>query len=480
MPELYAAVLAAGKGTRMKSALPKVCHPLFGKALVVRVIESLQSACGNRLRAIYPVVGYGREAVETSLTSLAPSHGIEPVYQPEQLGTGDALKHVVSHCQKAAQTPAADDVLIVLSGDVPLLRPETITALVDTHLKGQAAVTVLAATLENPTGYGRLVRGNAGALEAIVEEKDATEQQRAVTEINSGVYAFRWGLLTELLDELKPNNAQGEYYLTDAVRLALTRQQQVQTLHCPDATEILGINTLAQLAECQQVLNQRQLSQLMAAGVSIIDPQATWISPEVSIGAGSVIYPGCYFEGDIAIGQHNRLGPHTVIEGEVCVGDHCQIRQSQLTGPVAVGNQVRIGPFAHLRQSVVLANDTRIGNFVELKQASVGEGSNAAHLSYIGDAELGEGVNIGAGTIVANYDPIRKVKSKTILEDGASIGSNSVLVAPLTVETNASVAAGTVVTGDVPAEALAIGRAPLEVKKDWVSRKKATNSSRKK
>ncbi|MEM0950947.1 MAG: bifunctional UDP-N-acetylglucosamine diphosphorylase/glucosamine-1-phosphate N-acetyltransferase GlmU [Cyanobacteria bacterium P01_H01_bin.74] len=468
-----AIIMAAGKGTRLKSQLPKVLHPLMGKPLLQRVLETLpliniEEAC--------IIVGHQADQVKDSLVNFQLPFSYTTALQDPQLGTGHAVQQVHLQCP---QWQNFSGTALILSGDVPLMRAETLSHLLKQHAQQNNALTVLAATCSDPTGYGRIVCGNSSpdnpkqsAVKKIIEHKDATPQEQAITLVNTGIYAVNWALISPLLMQLSNHNKQAEFYLTDVVALAVNANLSVGMAHLDDATEMLGVNARSDLAQCHSVLNQRTLKQLMVNGVSIPYPQLTVISPEVSIGPDSTVLPGCLLEGDITIGNDCTIGPNTIMNGTVRAGDNVKVIQSVIRDTI-IGSHVSIGPFAQLRDQVTLADTVHIGNFVEIKQSSIDSHTNVAHLAYVGNATLGNTVNIGAGTITANYDPIRDIKSETQIGNGAKIGSNTVLVAPVSVASEASVAAGSVITKDVSEGSLAIARGRQTEIEGWVKKTKA-------
>jgi bifunctional UDP-N-acetylglucosamine pyrophosphorylase/glucosamine-1-phosphate N-acetyltransferase len=463
-----AVILAAGKGTRLKSDLPKVLHPLFGKPLLIRVLDTLAEL---NVSEACVIVGHGREQVTEAISGYAfgdaAAAQVSTVVQEPQLGTGHALLQVR---QKLADWTSFDGNVLILSGDVPLLQPESLARLQKAHLDSQNDLTLLAATLNNPFGYGRVIT-EGRAVTRIVEQKDATDFEKAVPLVNTGIYCLNWAKISPLLDQLSNNNAQGEFYLTDVIALAVKAGYCVGIEHLDDPDEMLGVNSRADLAMCHDILNRRTLNRLMAEGVTILHPGSTFIAPEVSIGADSTVLPGCYLQGDVIIGKRCLIGPHTTMNGTIMIEDEVKVLQSSVRD-ARIGSFTSIGPFAQLRDGVEISHHVNIGNFVEVKKSRIDHHTNAAHLTYLGDATLGTDVNIGAGTITANYDPIRDIKEQTIIEDGAKVGSNSVLVAPVTVGQNASVAAGSVITKDVAPWDLAIARGRQTAIDGWVKRTK--------
>jgi bifunctional UDP-N-acetylglucosamine pyrophosphorylase/glucosamine-1-phosphate N-acetyltransferase len=458
-------VLAAGKGTRLKSQLPKVLHSLMRLPLLEHVLRGVESS-GINLGQRCVVVGHQAHVVKEFLADRS-GEAWSPVLQEPQCGTGHAL-------QEVAKAVTLGDCVLLLSGDVPLLRAETLALLKQTFDEQRAnnnvAMVVVGATVENPTGYGRLLQSSDGQLQAIVEEKDATDEQRSIPLVNAGIYALHWPTVAPWLSQLSNNNAQNEVYVTDLVAIARQHQQSVGVFTLSDATEMLGVNSRGDLAECHRLLNERTTHHWMAQGVTLIDPATTWISPEVlHIGADTVIEPNCQLLGSISIGENCTIGANTQLVGAVSIGNHTSVRASVIQDST-IGDHCTIGPFAHIRHQTVVADDVRVGNFVEVKNSTIGDSTNAAHLSYLGDSDIGSHVNMGAGSIVANYDPIRKTKHRTSIDDHVKVGCNSVLVAPVLIGKNACVAAGSVITETVAPDALAIARPRQTTILGWVSK----------
>jgi len=456
MPEVHVVVLAAGKGTRMKSALPKVLHEAAGLPLIEHVLRAADS-----LHPASTTIVIGHLAAHVR-DVLLKRPGLRFALQEPQLGTGHALM------QAEAQLRGASGVVLVLSGDVPLLRAATLRSLIEAHLSHRAVATVLTARVDVPRGYGRIARKD-GRIVAIVEEKDATEAERAIDEINSGVYAFDAAPLFGALASLRAANAQGEYYLTDLVRLYADRGLTVETVTLDDPREITGVNSRKELADVTAILNHTRNEALMAAGVTLVDPTSAWIGPDVTVGPDTIIHPNVHLEGRTRVGSgcvihaSVRIVDSTLDDG-VVVNNFCVITESH------IASGARVGPFAHIRPQSEVGEGAHIGNFTELKKTTIGRGSKANHLSYLGDATIGDGVNIGAGTITCNYDGEKK--HQTVIEDGAFIGSDTQLVAPVRVGTGAYVAAGSSIVEDVPAGALGIARGKQVNKADWVAKKK--------
>jgi bifunctional UDP-N-acetylglucosamine pyrophosphorylase / glucosamine-1-phosphate N-acetyltransferase len=441
------AVLAAGKGTRMKSTLPKVLHSLGGRSLVEWVLHGLGEIQPSRQLVI---IGYQGEKVREALQHLP---NIEFVEQTQQLGTGHAVQQVLPHLEGFAGN------LIVLNGDVPLMRPETLKLLLDTHEQNHNAATVLTAQVPDPTGYGRVICDGNNILKQIVEHRDCTPAQRQNRRVNAGIYCFRWADLAVALPKLQSNNDQQEFYLTDVV----TMLSPVMAVDVEDYEEILGINDRKQLAGAYEILQNRIKDQWMAAGVTMIDPGSTTIDDTVQLEADVVIEPQTHLRGNTSIKAGSRIGPGSLVENSQ-IANNVTVAFSVVTNS-QIKAGCRVGPYAHLRDQVEIGENCRIGNFVELKKSSLGQKTNVAHLAYVGDATLGSQVNIGAGTITVNYDG--KHKHPTVIGDRSKIGSNNTLIAPLTIGNDVTTGAGSTITDDLPDDCLAIGRARQVVKPGW-------------
>lgn len=450
------AILAAGRGTRMKSELPKVLHSLGGRTLVEWIINSLAEIQPVRKLVI---VGYQGHLVKESLVSYSD---LEFVEQTEQLGTGHAAQQLLPHLAGFTGD------LLVLNGDVPLLRPQTLKNLLKTHQENQNSATLLTANLPNPKGYGRVFCDNNNILKEIVEDRDCTTAQKQNHRINAGIYCFRWHDLAEVLPKLRAENDQKEYYLTDAVNYL----NPVMTVDVEDYQEILGINDRKQQAEAYQILQNRIKDSYMAAGVTLIDPHSITIDDTVKIENDVIIEPQTHLRGNTIIKSGSHIGPGSLIENSE-IGKNVKIQFSVVNNSI-VNDDAKIGPYAHLRGESKIGVGCRVGNFVELKNATVGDRSNAAHLTYLGDATVGDRVNVGAGTITANYDGVNK--HQTTIGDQVKIGSNSVIVAPVTLGENVTVAAGSVVTEDVPPNSLVIARSRQVVKPGWELKSKPDNT----
>jgi bifunctional UDP-N-acetylglucosamine pyrophosphorylase / glucosamine-1-phosphate N-acetyltransferase len=441
------AVLAAGRGTRMKSTLPKVVHPLGGRTLVERALDSVEALNPSRRLVI---VGYGADHVKDALQHRTD---VEFIAQTEQLGTGHAAQQVI---------PALQDFegdLLILNGDVPLLRPETLAQLLETHRQQQNAATILTALLPNPKGYGRIFCDAQNYLQAIIEDRDCTPEQRQNQRINAGVYCFRWSALREVLPFLSAENDQKEYYLTDAVNFL----NPVMAVDVKDPQEISGINDRKQLAEAYQMLQMRIKDDWLMRGVTLVDPASITIDDTVTLGSDVVIEPQTHLRGNTTIGSGCRIGPGSMLENAT-VGDRVSILFSVIKDS-SVASDTTVGPYAHLRGHTAVGKNCKIGNFVELKNTKLGDLTNVTHLSYLGDTTTGTRVNIGAGTITANYDGVNK--HKTVIGDRTKTGANSVLVAPLTLGADVNIAAGSAVTENVGDDALVIARARQVVKPGW-------------
>lgn len=460
---LRAVILAAGKGTRMKSSTPKVLHKIFGLTLIERVINQVLRVEG--IDKIFVVIGHGADMVQECLDKSYDKEKIKTVLQTEQKGTADAVFRAYNDLENF------DGNVLILCGDTPLLDEKTLSDFLEYHNSKQADLTVMSALLDNPAGYGRIIRKQDKSLEKIVEQKDASDEQKTVNEVNAGVYCFRWKKIKQAFFEISTNNSQGEYYLTDVIEWAVKQGLNTQAYILENSQKMLGINSKEQLSEAFKILNEEKLNELHEKGITIYDDKSTFISPETEIEEDTIIYPNVYIEGTNHFGKYNIIGPNTTIYGNVTTDDNVKITQSQVSD-LHAGKNTTIGPFSHIRDGVKLAEKVRVGNFVEVKKSTIESHTNCAHLSYIGDAAIGSDVNIGAGTITANYNAITKEKSKTILKNGVKVGSNSVLVAPVTVEENANIAAGTIVTENIPSEALAITRSHLRIIADWVIEKK--------
>jgi bifunctional UDP-N-acetylglucosamine pyrophosphorylase/glucosamine-1-phosphate N-acetyltransferase len=456
--EIHVVILAAGQGTRMKSSLPKVLHRLAGRCLIDHVLKTADSLTPATVTV---VVGHKADNIREHLGSR---EGLRIVVQEPQLGTAHALQ------QTEGVLAGLTGTVVLLSGDVPLLRPDTLRRLAETHRGANAAATVVTATVDRPYGYGRVVRTD-GRIARIVEERDASPAERQIREINGGIYAFDLEPLFDALRGIAPGNAQGEFYLTDLVAIYRRRKLPVETLMVANPDEIRGINSRTELAEVSRIVRQNKNEELMAAGVTLVDPATTYIDANVEVGPDTVIHPGVILEGQTRIGPACEIQAHVRIVDST-LGAHVSINSFCLIVGAQVANGAAVGPFAHLRPESVVGESARVGNFVELKKTTLGAGSKANHLAYLGDATIGANVNIGAGTITCNYDG--ETKHQTSIEDGAFIGSDTQLIAPITVGEGAYVGTGTTVREDVPPGALAVSAGKQRNIEGWVARKRRT------
>lgn len=456
--DLVAVVLAAGQGTRMKSSVPKVLHKLYDRPMLQYCIEALRPL---RPAVVSVVVGHGKQVIEEV---FGHDKTLTLAHQAEQKGTAHALMAGL----KAIKVPTLSTVLVV-NGDTPLITPETLKQFVSMHRRNKNAVSVLSFEAHDPTGYGRITRSEKGAPLAIVEEKDASDEQRAICEVNSGVYCIEAHALS-LLDEIKVNPLKGEYYLTDLVAIALRRVGRVGVYCLGEEGEFLGVNSREDLAQAHEAMKLRTITTLMNEGVTFLDPYSTHVSPDVHIGQDTVIYPNVFIHGESYIGKGCTIMPNTrIFESEI--RDAVLIKDSCVIEGALIESGAQVGPFAHIRPESRICAEARIGNFVELKKSTIGRGTKAMHLSYIGDAIVGEGANIGAGTITCNYDGLNK--HKTHIGDEVFIGSDTQLVAPVKVGAGAYVGAGSTITKDVPPDALALSRTKQSVIEGWAKKKKA-------
>ena len=452
MSNRYAVILAAGQGTRMKSKLYKVLHPVCGKPMVQHVVDQITKL---DVKEIVTITGHGAEMVQTQLGELS-----QYALQKEQLGTA----HAVMQAQSLLE--GKEGITIVVCGDTPLIKAETMEALFKHHEELNAKATILTAKIDNPTGYGRIIRNEKGLVEKIVEHKDASEEERTINEINTGTYCFDNQALFQALKNVSNDNVQGEYYLPDVIEILKKQGEIVTAFQTDEFEETLGVNDRVALAEAERIMRSRINETHMRNGVTIIDPANTYIEADVQIGQDTVIYPGTMIKGQSVIGTECVIGPNSEIDA--CeIGNETVIRQSAAFNS-SIGSNVNIGPFAHIRPDSKILDEVKIGNFVEIKKAVFGKGSKASHLSYIGDAEVGSDVNIGCGSITVNYDGKNKFLTK--IEDGVFIGCNSNLVAPVTIKKGSYVAAGSTITKNVPEEALAIARAKQVNKEGYVER----------
>jgi len=458
-PATAIVIMAAGKGTRLKSKRPKVLHEIGGKPLLQHVIAAASKVVAPH--DVVVVIGHQADLVRAAVEQT----GVRFVEQTEQRGTGHAI-------QCAAESIAGYENFVVLSGDAPLVQPATIEALLKFHLEQRAAMTLVSADLPDPMNYGRVIRKSAASVEveAIIEQKCLEPDQLALREINMGMYAFKTAPLLAHLGQLKTENPHGEYYLTDMARLLQTAGERVVAFKSDDFEQLLGVNTIAELAALDASLRGQTARRLMDSGVTIFKPETCVIDTDVEVAADTVIEPFVQLLGQTRIGAEARIRSYTVIEN-CTLGDNVLVRQSCVLSDSTVGNGASIGPFAHLRPGSEIGESAHVGNFVETKKARLGKGAKASHLTYLGDADVGEGTNIGAGTITCNYDGVNK--HQTHIGKNAFVGSDSTLVAPVTVGDGAYIGAGSCITKDVPADALAVGRGRQVIKENWAAERRA-------
>ena len=447
-----AIILAAGKGTRMKSKYPKVIHKVCGKEMVNHVITVSKK---SGVKDIVAILGHESEVVKEKLpkdTMIA--------MQTEQLGTGHAVIMAKDYIND-------EDTIVVLCGDTPLVKEETLKRLFDYHIENEYHTTVLTTEVSNPTGYGRIIRDENQDLLKIVEQKDANEEEKLAKEINSGIYCFNGKSLRESLDLLDNNNAQGEYYLTDTIQIMRNKGLKVGAYNGSTIEELMGVNSRVELSRAEEIMRKRINEAHMVNGVTIIDINSTYIEADVQIGNDTIVYPGAMLRGNTTIGSNCIIGMNSSITNSK-IGDYTEVENSTILDSI-VGENTTVGPYAYIRPDSNIGNNVKIGDFVEVKNATIEDNSKASHLSYIGDAHVGKDVNIGCGVVFVNYDG--KNKFKSIVKDGAFIGSNSNLVAPVTVEEKGYIATGSTITNDVPKGALAIARERQVIKEGWVDKK---------
>ncbi|WP_070001084.1 bifunctional UDP-N-acetylglucosamine diphosphorylase/glucosamine-1-phosphate N-acetyltransferase GlmU [Cellulosilyticum sp. I15G10I2] len=448
-----ALILAAGQGTRMKSEQSKVLHKVFDKALVEYPILAAKHV---GVQEICMIIGHKAEEVQKALGNT-----VSYVLQKEQLGTGHAVMQAIDFIDE-------DGEVLILYGDTPLITGETLEKMINFHRTNKNGATVLSAVVDDPSGYGRIVRDKAHKFTKIVEQKDATDTEKQIPEINGGMYVFEAALLKYALSQLTNNNVQKEYYLTDTLEILLAKGHKVDAVPSESVEDILGVNSREQLAEVTDIMKQRINSKHMVQGVTLVDPQNTYIGSSVVIGRDTVIEPGCILEGNTQIGEACRIGYHSKIKNTT-IGNHVDIEISVITDSF-IDEGTHVGPFAYLRPHSHIGKNIKIGDFVEIKNATIGDGTKVSHLTYIGDADVGKGVNFGCGTVVVNYDGEKK--HRTTVKDNAFIGCNTNLVAPVIVEEGAYTAAGSTITRTVPKDSLAIARAKQENKEEWVTKKR--------
>lgn len=446
-------VLAAGAGTRMKSKLPKVLHRVADVPMIEHVLDIVEHVDCNKKVV---VIGHGATEVKKAIEH----RNVQFVLQSERLGTGHAVM------QAEEEITEKGDV-IVLYGDTPLIREESIEKFIKFHQDNDFSASVLTTDMYDPTGYGRIIRDNENQVIAIVEEKDANKEQKSITEINSGIYCFKARDLKRSLSKLDNRNSQGEYYITDVIEILNNENKKISGFKLEDHTEIMGVNSRRQLADAERIMKKRILNKLMDDGVTIIDPNNTYVGKKVKIDRDTVLYPGTLIMGNTIIGEDCIIGPDARIEDSI-LKDNIEIRDSTVLES-KIDSNTKVGPYAYLRPNSDLGKNVKIGDFVEVKNSKIGDNSKASHLSYIGDGKVGKNVNIGCGVVFVNYDG--KNKNKTIVEDNAFVGCNVNLVAPVTIKKNAYVAAGSTITKEVTEESLAVARIKQSNIEGWVRRK---------
>ncbi|NIM03606.1 bifunctional UDP-N-acetylglucosamine diphosphorylase/glucosamine-1-phosphate N-acetyltransferase GlmU [bacterium] len=460
MTNLVSIILAAGEGTRMKSTLPKVLHQICGQPMLLYVLKAVLSA---GCRKNYLVVGHKGKSVIEALRNFLPlkKKGIEFVKQNKLLGSGHAVLQVKKNLKGYRGN------VLVVYGDLPLLTAGTVNRLVQAHYKQDNSLTILGATLEDPSGYGRIIEKGNGKEIRIVEERDATPDERRINTVNAGVYCFRAEDLFKAIDKIRPDNRKKEYYLTDTVKILRDMGKKVRMVTTKDSSEVEGVNNRKQLVSVQKYVNMKNLERLLLAGVTIVDPSSTFVDSTVKIGRDTVIYPGSTILGKTKIGENCKLGPHAFIEN--CqIEKGVEVRASFIYG-AKIAERAKVGPFSHIRPGTFVGEGVRVGNFCEVKKSRIGKGTKVSHLSYIGDAFLGKGVNIGAGTITCNFDGVRK--NITRIGDNTFVGSDAKFIAPVKIGKGAVIGAGSTITEDVPPGKLAIARA-RQVIKDRKKKKK--------
>ncbi|MBN2259381.1 MAG: bifunctional UDP-N-acetylglucosamine diphosphorylase/glucosamine-1-phosphate N-acetyltransferase GlmU [Clostridiales bacterium] len=446
-------ILAAGQGTRMKSDIPKVLHKITGISLTEHVIRLSKKISDERPVV---VIGHQAEIVKNSLTHL----DVDFVVQEKQLGTGHAVRMAVDHIEK-------DSLVLILYGDTPLIKEKTINEFIEFHQEKNSDLSVLTMNISEPFGYGRVIIEN-DKLFKIVEEKDANESEKMVKEVNSGIYLMNSTLLLEHINDIRNKNKQNEFYLTDIVEIFNQQGYNVDAYCIQDYSEVLGINNRVQLAEAEKIMKKRINENMMLEGVTIIDPDNTYIELDVIIGKDTIVHPGSFLRGNTVIGENCEIGPRAVIESSI-IESGTSVKESQILRS-HIGFNTNVGPYAYVRPNSNIGNEVKIGDFVEVKNSNIGNGTKISHLTYVGDGDVGENVNLGCGVVFVNYDGINK--NRTVIEDNSFVGCNVNLIAPVTVRENAYVAAGTTVTIEVPEYSLAIGREKQRNIEDWVKRKR--------
>ncbi len=444
---IEAIILAAGQGTRMKSKKAKVLHELGGKTLLQHVIDAIQPLSSS----INIVIGNDAELIKNSINSRS----ISWVLQKMQLGTGHAIQQAISNIN-------VELTCVILFGDVPLITTNTIKSLIDKSQKN--GFSLLSVLLDDPNGYGRIIRDKKELIKAIVEDKDADVNERKINEINTGIMAIQGSLLKKYIAQLEPNNSQGEFYLTDIVKIAVKDNVTISSLVCDNVSEVMGINDKNQLAEAERIYQQQQAKELMSKGLTIKDPNRFDCRGSLIFGKDCSVDINVVLEGENELGENVLIAPNCIIKNAK-IGDHAEIKANTIIEDAVIGSHTTIGPFARIRPETEVGNSARIGNFVEIKKSSIDEGSKVPHLSYVGDSTIGKNVNIGAGVITCNYDGVNK--HQTIIEDGVFVGSDTQLIAPVTVGENATIGAGSTITQDVPSEKLTLSRKKQKTIPNW-------------
>ncbi|MGC2424267.1 MAG: bifunctional UDP-N-acetylglucosamine diphosphorylase/glucosamine-1-phosphate N-acetyltransferase GlmU [Nitrospirota bacterium] len=477
MKDLYCVILAAGLGTRMKSSLAKVLHPVAGRPMLMYTLDNVLA-----LKPVKTAVVVGHQA--DRVKALLPP-GVVPAFQKEQKGTAHAASVGLGRLGAASGTKGgakggasegAGNTLLLVSGDTPLLGHETLKGLISYHKRKKADITVLTAFLDDPSGYGRIVR-EGGIIKKIVEQKDATPSERDICEINSGTYCFDIASLKKALSLVRSENAQGEFYLTDVIEIVQKNGGKVAGLPVDDPMVAMGVNSRTDLAVAEKEIRKKINRRLMGSGVTMTDPESTYISADVKIGPDTIIHPGNHITGNTSIGSGCVLMPGNIISGSV-IGGGVKVKGYSVIEDSRISERAEVGPFAHLRPGSVVGAEARVGNFVELKKAEIGEGTKASHLSYLGDAVIGRNVNIGAGTITCNYDGFSKFK--TVIGDDVFVGSDTQFIAPVNIGNGALIAAGSTITKDVPDNALALSRAPQMNRENWAKENRSRKFKQKK
>jgi bifunctional UDP-N-acetylglucosamine pyrophosphorylase/glucosamine-1-phosphate N-acetyltransferase len=458
MKPVDAIILSAGMGTRMKSKWVKVLHPIAGKPMILHLLDRIRAAPVER---VILVLGHQSDQVRETVLKAYPQ--AQFVYQEKQLGTGHAVMQAEKLFNRQEKT------LLVLNGDTPFILPETLESFIRNHQSKNAALSLMTAELDRPEGYGRVIRGRSGKIEKIVEEKDASPAQRKIREINTGIYLLDSGVAFEGLRQLTRQNSQNEYYLTDIVAFAVKEKKIIESVKAGHSEEVMGINTRVDLSNAEALVRRKNSEKWMKAGVTLIDPDRTYIEDDVKIGKDTVIYPGAFIKKGSSIGEDCIIGSNTVISNTK-IKNRALIREFCVIADSVIEEGVTIGPFAHIRPGTLLRKNARIGNFVEIKKSEIGEGSKANHLSYIGDTLVGKRVNVGAGTVTCNYDGAHK--HQTIIGDDVFIGSDTQFIAPVEVKEGSIIGAGSTIVKDVPKDSLSLSRAPQVIKKGWVARKR--------